>query len=303
VNAELLFNGVPFDWELARRHGLAPAQIRLLIDTGAVRQVLRGVYLDRRVQDDLGVRARCLRLRLPPGAAVSRVTAAWLYGVDGRTSEEQRAPLAVECTVPRGCEPVSRPGVQSCVAPLQPFDLIEVGGIPCTTPLRTCVDLLRCRRPHMGLAVGDALAARGLIDAARVRSEVERFRRGRGVKQARYLAGLIEPLTESAGESWLRLRLIDAGFPRPEAQIPVGGYWLDLGWRRHRVAIEYDGEEYHSSPAQRLHDERRREILERRFGWTVIGVGKGEVLGASLALERAVGELLGMQPKTIRRLW
>ena len=79
-------------------------------------------------------------------------------------------------------------------------------------------------------------------------------------------------------------------------------YRLDLGWPERRVAVEYDGEEFHGTPEQRVHDERRRATLER-CGWTVISVGSGEVLGRSLALERGVGELLGLEPATRSRLW
>ena len=51
------------------------------------------------------------------------------------------------------------------------------------------------------------------------------------------------------------------------------------------------------------HDRRRRELLEREYAWQVLGVGRGEVLGPSLSLERGVGELLSLEPKTLRRAW
>ncbi len=128
------------------------------------------------------------------------------------------------------------------------------------------------------------------------------------MRQARYLAAVVEPLTESFGESWLRLRLVDAGLPRPQAQIQVpdaspGGYRLDLGWPDRRVAVEYDGEEFHSSGQRRLRDERRRDDLLRRYGWTVLGVGKGEVLGRSAALEQTVAGLLGVPLTSSVRRW
>lgn len=80
-------------------------------------------------------------------------------------------------------------------------------------------------------------------------------------------------------------------------------YRLDLGWEDRRIAIEYDGEAFHSSPEQVRHDRRRRELLEREYAWQVLGVGRGEVLGPSLSLERGVGELLSLEPKTLRRAW
>jgi hypothetical protein len=162
----------------------------------------------------------------------------------------------------------------------------------------------------MGLGAADALAAAGLVAPAGLVAAVERFRGSPGVSQARYLAALVEPRTESFGESWVRLRVMDAGFPRPQVQVEVGpavpggsSRRLDLGWPEQLAGLEYDGEEYHSSPAQLAHDEERRRDLEDRFGWRILAVGRGEVLGPSMALEAAVGELLGREPRLLRRRW
>ncbi len=302
-----LFAGRPVDRALASAHGVKADQLRTLVARGLVRQPVRGVYVDADVGDDLALRAACVALKLPPGAAVSRLTAAWLFGVDGRSPDERGQPLDVECTVPVGVEPVRRPGVRAYVAPVG-GDVEVLHGVPCTSPVRTVVDLLRWRQPHMGLAVADAMASGGLVEVDEVLASVERFRGRPGVAQARYLAANIEPRTESYGESWTRLRIADAGFPRPEAQVAVAVdgvevYRLDLAWRRLRVAVEYDGEEHHSTREQRIHDAARREDLERRFGWTLLVVTKAEVLGLSLALERAIGELLSLEPRIARRRW
>jgi very-short-patch-repair endonuclease len=304
---ELLFRGQPVDRDAANSFGVTSEQLRMLVRRGELRQVLRGVYVDPRAGDDLELRARCLELVLPCGAAVSRLTAAWLLGIDGRGPSERGLPLEVECTVPRGMEPMSRPGIRCYAAPLG-SDVDVVNGVRCTTAERTAVDVLRWRPPHLALAVVDAMAHRGLVAADALPAAVERFRGSRGAGQARYLAAHVESRSESFGESWARLRVLDARFPRPEAQVAVLNderelYRLDLAWRRRRVALEYDGEEFHSSPEQRAHDTQRRDDLEQRFGWTVLVVGKGDVLGRSLRLERAVGEALGLAPQIIRRRW
>ncbi|HYJ75991.1 MAG TPA: type IV toxin-antitoxin system AbiEi family antitoxin [Kineosporiaceae bacterium] len=305
---ELLLDGQPFDRPIARREGLRDPDVTALVAAGAVRQVVRGVYLDARVPDDLASRAACLRLRLPDDAVVGRLTAAWLFGVDGRMPDQLREAPVVECIVPPGRQPLRRPGVRCYVAP--PADeVIVVDGIPTTTPTRTAVDCLRWLLPHMGLGVADGLAAAGLLCVPDLVSRVSEAAGLRGAVQARRLAPLVEPRTESMGESWLRLRVVDAGFPRPRVQIEVCDedgrcmYRLDLGWDDERVALEYDGEEHHSSAAQLGHDRRRREVLETTYGWRVLAVGKGEVLGRSLALERAIGELLSREPRILRRSW
>ena len=53
----------------------------------------------------------------------------------------------------------------------------------------------------------------------------------------------------------------------------VPTYRLDLAYPRARVAVEYDGEEFHSTPEDRAADEQRRAWL-RAHGWTVIVLTK-----------------------------
>ena len=44
-----------------------------------------------------------------------------------------------------------------------------------------------------------------------------------------------------------------------------------MAYTRLKIAIEYDGEEFHTDDVDREHDERRRDAL-RRKGWIVIVV-------------------------------
>jgi hypothetical protein len=304
-----VMGGAPFDRRTARLHGISQRCLERLLAEGVVRQPLRGIYVDAAQADTGSLRAACAARVLPAGAAVSRAMAAWMWGVDMRGPERMTSPVAMECTVAAGQEPVARPGMRCHVAALSPDEIDDVHGVPCTTPLRTALDLLRFSAPHLGLGAADALAFRGLIAVEELVTEVERWRGRRGVIQARYLAPLVEPLTESFGESWLRLRIMDAGFPRPTAQIPIVDrhdrliYRLDLGWEALRTAVEFDGEEFHSTEAARHLDGVRRDRLEREFGWIVVPATRGDVLGRSMRLERAVGELLGVEPQIYSRRW
>jgi hypothetical protein len=217
--------------------------------------------------------------------------------------------MPVECIVPVGIQPLRRPGIRCYTSDLL-YDIDDFAGLPVTSPTRTAVDLMRWLPPFLALGVGDAMTRAGLVSVEGLRAGVEYWPGRRGTARARRLATLVEPLAESFPESWLRLRLIDAGFPRPEVQIRVEDatgaliYRLDMGWRARRVAIEYDGEEVHDGPSARQRDDARRTRLEKQLGWrAVIGVGRGEVLGRSMALEWAVGDLLGLEPTIRRRRW
>jgi len=289
--------------------GVPERSLRRLVLTGALRRPVRGVLVRGDVPDDLPTRAAAARLVLPPTAALCRGAASWLLGVDARDPGRHHEPAPIECYVPRGRQPARRAGLRCYVTDLEPSDVVEVQGLACTTPDRTAVDLGRCLSPGMGLAVLDAMTRAGLIAPAELEPLTQRWRRGRNIATARRLIGLASPLAESYGESWLRLRLHDAGFPPPDLQISmvdadgVEVYRLDLGYASHRASWEYDGQEHHSGAAALAHDARRRADIARRWGWTVWGVTKGEVLGRSMALENAVGDALGIEPAIRRRLW
>lgn len=279
-----------------------------LVAAGAVREVLHRVYVDAAAPDDLQTRAAAAALVLPAGGVLCRSTVAWLRGIGRVWSLDQNALPPVECVVPPGLTPVRRPGLRCYSAPLERRDVVA-DPLARTTDLRTVLDLARWLPRPMALAAVDSAAHLGLVDLNDAACTIERFAGHRGAAQARELIGHGEPLAESFGESWLRLRILEAGFPRPRAQVPVldpAGrevYRLDLGDPGRRVGFEYDGEEFHSSREQVRADDLRRRRLGREFGWHVVGFHRGHVWGTSLALERAVGELLGMAPQLAMRRW
>ena len=86
---------------------------------------------------------------------------------------------------------------------------------------------------------------------------------------------------QSPKETWLRLLLVDAGFPRPQTQIPVLApdgyprYFLDMGWTDLMVAVEYDGEQHRVDTSQYRGDVARSEYLES-LGWRRIRVVAGD---------------------------
>jgi very-short-patch-repair endonuclease len=58
-------------------------------------------------------------------------------------------------------------------------------------------------------------------------------------------------------------------------------YRLDLAYPHLRIAVEYDGEEWHDDPDQQEADRVRRAALARA-GWGVIVVRKDDMSGAPL---------------------
>ena len=78
---------------------------------------------------------------------------------------------------------------------------------------------------------------------------------------------------QSPKETWLRLLIIRAGYPRPQTQIPVLSpdgrrwYYLDMGWEDMMLAVEYDGDQHRVNPTQFAYDIQRSEDLDE-LGWT-----------------------------------
>lgn len=52
-------------------------------------------------------------------------------------------------------------------------------------------------------------------------------------------------------------------------QYPLGPYWIDLAIPKHKLALECDGYQYHSSQKAQIHD-RNRDAYMKRMGWKVM---------------------------------
>lgn len=285
---------------------LTRSRLATLVASGEVREVVRGVFVDARAPDTPDTWLDALRLAVPPGAVVAGRSAAWAHGVDVRGLGPP-APSVVECVASTRPRPGRRAGLRSRGEAVD-GDVTEVGGVPCTTPLRTAVDLLfQVPRP-LALAAADAMAHAGAFTADALAAAVERHADRTGFRRARRLAAACEPLAESFGESHTRLRILDAGFPRPVAQVPLGAggrveFRIDLGYPWLRVGVEYDGLEHHSTARDLRADEARRARIRDTYGWTLLVAGRGDVLGRSMHLELALGEVLGQEPRNRRRTW
>ena len=302
-----LLDGLVFTAAQARANGITAWCLAEMVRRGCVRRLLYDAYVDASVPDTVELRAQAVCLVMPDSAVISRRTAAWLYGIDAYAPDERDKTMVVECVVLARLARVRRTGVRGREETLVPEDITTVYGVRVTTPTRTALDLARYAPRFMGLAAIDAFCHRGLTTPRELMACVERFPGGRNIAIARQLVGWAEPLTESPGESWLRLRILDAGFPRPQAQIQVLDghgrpvYRLDLGYPDLKIGLEYDGQEFHDSPEARGHDDRRRKRLEREFGWDMYGFGRGEVLGRQPTVELVVGGILGMEPRLPRQ--
>lgn len=291
----------PFTTAQAAELGLDRKMLCAAVSERRLVRLFTGVYLSSEVEVTTAVRGQAARLVTNPNSVLCDRTAAWILGVDVLRYAELDVPPPLESYVLRGHDPTDRRELHGGTRDLLPEDWFEIEGVRVTTPVRTAVDLA-CKLPRReAMAALDALArAYDLTREELSQLLARRYFRRRGVVQARQLVPLVDKRAESQPESWTRLEIVDRDLPPPQLQwwVNVNGvptYRLDLAYPHARVAIEYDGEEFHSSPEARERDRVRRQWL-RDHGWTVIVLTKESFLGdAPDAWIRELCQALGMR--------
>ncbi|GAA2610928.1 type IV toxin-antitoxin system AbiEi family antitoxin [Actinomadura fulvescens] len=224
----------------------------------------------------LSARVEAMSPLLPPRTVIGRRTAAWIWGLDVLPPGAGQADWKIELLVPPGSE-IDHPGCESFEATLPPEHVTVESGVRVTTPERTALDCARWLPRREAVAALDQFLRDG-VDLTSL-AELAAPAGYRRSKRLRAALDAADRGAESPGESWTRVIVIDAGFPRPRTQVPVMGphgawVYVDLGYEDLHVGLEYDGERHHSGTAARDHDQRRRRWLRDEMGWDVIPVSR-----------------------------
>ena len=235
------------------------------------RAVCPNVYVSKCAQLSLEQRIAAAWLWANREATIAGLAAAALHGVKWIEGD-----IAVELIHPNTRPPR---GVLTRRDALLDGEATTAAGLAVTTPERTAFDIGR-RKPHRtAVARLDALARATGLKRDGVMSIAHRHVGARGLRNLETALELVDAGAQSPKETYLRLLLIDGGFPRPQTQIAVQTddttYYLDMGWPDLMVAVEYDGEHHRTDPLQYRKDIRRLESLER-MGWIIIRVVAGD---------------------------
>ncbi|BBX17950.1 hypothetical protein CRI77_22135 [Mycolicibacterium duvalii] len=237
------------------------------------RQLYPDVYIAKDVEPTLAVRAR----------------GAWLWSnrrgvITGRAAAAIHGAKWVDAACPiEMLWSNNRPpdGIITRRERIAPGEITYRAGIPVATPARAALDLGRKLRGDNAVAHLDALSNATGVTATEILALAERYKGTNGVRKCRESVDLMDAGAQSPKETWLRLLLIDDGFPRPVTQIPLidhTGYkfaYLDMGWPELKIAVEYDGEHHRTDTEQYRSDARRlRKILAQ--GWIHIRVITGD---------------------------
>ncbi|RVT62774.1 endonuclease domain-containing protein [Niallia taxi] len=75
-------------------------------------------------------------------------------------------------------------------------------------------------------------------------------------------------------------------------QVRCGAYRIDLALVSHRLAIECDGKQWHSTPSQKAHDRKKDRYL-RKNGWKVIRFSGSQINGQTAKVLQRIKKELG----------
>jgi very-short-patch-repair endonuclease len=163
-------------------------------------------------------------------------------------------------------------------------DVVVVGDLRCTTPLRTAFDLARRALSETAAVIAiDTMVECGLIDRMTFQAYADEHGGWRGVPRARAAAALSVEGVRSPRETKLRMICNRAGLPTLLVNHPVfsvEGYLIgipDLLCPESATVIEYDGAD-HLEPQRRAEDS-RRDARFRVHGLNTVRVTRDDING------------------------
>lgn len=229
----------------------------------AVRRLFPGVHLSSTCSLTLPLLVDGARKLLPPDALAAGVTAL-------RLADVPVGPIRLLRFVTTHPHQIRRPDLLvTRTTDLPPADTCSVAVPHAFVTSATAVDLVEL------VAAGDRLVRFGRTTPAALLRAAQDFR-GRGALVARRAAALVRERVDSPRETELRLCLVLAGLPEPEANVSLGTPLeplarVDLLLRPYRLVLEYEGDHHRRDPWQWNRDIARQEALEAEL-WTVLRV-------------------------------
>lgn len=247
------------------------------------RAIFRDVYLLKDVELTAQIKAEAAWLAT--GAVLGGVSAAAVFGTRW-----------IDAAAPAEIVRPDRHAAAGIVAhswDLAAGETCLVAGVDATTPARTAFDIGRTRPLDQAIPVIDALMNATRVSPAAIAAVAADHPGARGVRHIPGLLELVDGGAESPQETRVRLILVRGGLPRPETQIVFKDLRIrvDMGWRRWKVAVEYDGVHHWNDRRQRSWDIDRLALLEAA-GWAVIRVSSDMMRRPEVIVERVRAKLV-----------
>jgi hypothetical protein len=308
---------LPFRGSEAVRRGLLT---RSRLRRGGWRRLLPDVYIAADVDVDFRLWCEAVIVFLGAssrGVAISGRSAARLFDVSighpvlpGELPNVTALPVPdepIEATVPPGrfLPGAPRSAIKIVRARLTPSDITLVNTLPVTAPARTAFDLARQLGRDEAVAAIDSMLNKRMLTLVDARAYLLASPSVAGRPRVAGVFNGADAGAQSPMETYLRLFLVDHGFPRPVVQLAVRdergqllGY-VDLGYREQRVGIEYEGD-YHRDRVTFRRDIARVNAMQEA-GWVIVRVTASDLRDPARLLRQLRSLLAARSPRSARR--
>ncbi|GAB3950342.1 hypothetical protein GCM10029976_084910 [Kribbella albertanoniae] len=280
----------------ARATGYSEEQIRQRLRTGQWVRLARDAYVEPaswpadEQQWDHDQRLHLLRIRaalgrLGPTAVASHQSAAVLHGLPTWNLDLTKA----QATKPAG-RTRSDAAIEIHRGPIDPDEIVEVDGLRVVTPARAVAELACTSSYEVGVVLADAALHRGLATPDELVEMADRHHFWPGSPAARSAARFANGLSESVGESRLRVLAANHGLPSPQLQVKifeadgrliarVDALLADV------LVVEFDGATKYGD-GEAVVGEKWREDRLRARGYQVVRVGWADLDRPSVTARR-----------------
>lgn len=265
--------------------GYSDCQIRQRLRQGRWSRLCRDAYVEPGAEVDeqpaweRSERAhrlltRVVAQRLDAGVAVSHQSAALQFGLPSWGLMLDR----VQITRSRGRARSDR-ALRVHRSPLAPGDTQLLNGLRVTVAARAVVEAACSTSYEVGVVVADAALRAGLVRPEELVATADRFQHWMGSPAARAAVRFADGLSESVGESRLRVLMANQGLPRPRLQVEIHDERGNLAGRvdflvGQRLIVEFDGvQKYGVQPSSGVVAEKWREDRLRELGYAFVRIG------------------------------
>jgi hypothetical protein len=258
-----------------------------------------GVRSELGTVGDIPSMANAYFSRIGDLAVVSHISAALIWGVPlpPHLAHDRR----IHVSVPPSTRAPKARGVAGHHVALHPMDVAMRLGVRTTTQTRTLCDLAGYLNEDDLLAVADYLIWRGRDADERCTLEqigraIDRHPTKRGMARLRKIAQIASDHSDSARESKIRYRILDAGLPAPDVNVDLFDRWgrfiarPDLSYPKFMMSLDYEGEHHLTNVVQWEKDIHRVPRLEDA-GWHHTRISKSDVSNSDEFLSRLTRNL------------
>jgi very-short-patch-repair endonuclease len=212
--------------------------------------------------------------RMGPDAVVSHQSAAVLHGLPTWGLDLSRVHIT------RPAQRTRSDGSTRLVhrSPIEAEEVTEIDGLRVTTPARSIAEAAGVSSYEVGVVLADAALHRQLVTPDELIAVAEQHKHWGGSPRARAAALFANGLSESVGESRLRVLMGNEGLPEPRLQVEIRDQDGRLIGRVdfllfEDLIVEFDGNQKYGDGAETVVSEKWREDRLRARGFGVARVG------------------------------